>query len=97
MNETDETSHPKKQNNLRRIMHYRGKKKNQTTNLRWLAITPHPACLDIFTASILSVTDPIWLTCSKAYKLIEEENNSLITENLENAASQWGKERVTVP
>lgn len=30
--------------------------------LRWLVITPQPARLDILTASILSVTDPIWLT-----------------------------------
>jgi hypothetical protein len=27
--------------------------------LLWLAMTPQPACLDIFTASILSVTEPI--------------------------------------
>lgn len=30
--------------------------------LLWLAITPQPARLDIFTASILSVTEPIWFT-----------------------------------
>ena len=30
--------------------------------LRWLVITPQPARFDIFTASMLSVTDQIWLT-----------------------------------
>jgi hypothetical protein len=30
--------------------------------LRWLVITPQPARFDILTASMLSVTDPIWLT-----------------------------------
>ena len=38
-------------------------KVSSVSPLLWLAITPHPALLDIFTASILSVTDPIWLTC----------------------------------
>lgn len=35
------------------------------SHLRWLVITPQPARLDIFTASMLSVTEPIWLTFSR--------------------------------
>jgi hypothetical protein len=34
-------------------------RKHYNTYLLWLAITPHPARLDILTASILSVTEPI--------------------------------------
>ena len=30
---------------------------------RWLAITPQPAALDMRTASMDSVTVPIWFTC----------------------------------
>lgn len=39
------------------------RKVSSVSPLRWLAITPQPALLAILTASILSVTDPIWLTC----------------------------------
>ncbi len=32
---------------------------------RWLVITPQPASLAMRTASIDSVTDPIWFTCAQ--------------------------------
>lgn len=35
------------------------------SHLLWLVITPQPARLDIFTASMLSVTEPIWLTFNR--------------------------------
>lgn len=38
-------------------------KVSSVSPLRWLAITPQPATLLIFTASMDSVTLPIWFTC----------------------------------
>ena len=37
-------------------------KQSSVSPERWDTITPHPAACDILHASILSVTDPIWLT-----------------------------------
>lgn len=58
------------------------------TNLRWLAITPHPARFDIFTASILSVTDPIWLTCSNI--------NHMIRTWLHNWYNRYSKQKIEI-
>jgi len=53
--------------------------------LLWLVITPQPAFFDILTASILSVTDPIWLT----FKRRALQDFSAIA-----LATLWNKKRV---